>query len=189
MKSNLFLLILRGKKTLYISVDGQICIYLPHKTMMRQWCKCCLHFFSIIEYRRTTLVNVVYNEVHSLSPRSGWTETNLNANICSIKATVFKINKQTSRKAWQKGRCFCVLYLNLAVKIKVNIHIYLKPYILSIKKNSRICDTMSDCDSTGNQSVKWKSDLLELLHFNLIKVECHAPELVLSLVVFHTYTS
>lgn len=113
VKSNLFLLILRGKKTLYIIVDGHICAYLPHKTMMRQWCKCCLHFFSIIEYRRTTLVNVVYNEVHSLSPRSGWTATNLNTNICSIKATVFKINKQTSRWAMsmtKRSMFLCIVF-------------------------------------------------------------------------------
>lgn len=82
--------------------------------------------FTFLFHNRVSTHNssqcCVYNEVHSLSPRSGWTATNLNTNICSIKATVFKINKQTSRRAWQKGRCFCVLYLNLAVKIKVNIH-------------------------------------------------------------------
>lgn len=149
--------------------------------------------FTFLFHNRVSTHNssqcYVYNEVHSLSSRSGWTATNLNTNICSIKATVFKINKQTSRRAWQKGRCFCVLYLNLAVKIKVNIHSfqYLSKAIYFLDKNSRICDTMSDCDGTDNQSVKWKSALLELLHFNLIKVKCHAPELVLSLVVFHTY--
>lgn len=82
--------------------------------------------FTFLFHNRVSTHNssqcCVYNEVHSLSPRSGWTATNLNTNICSIIATVFKINKQTSRRAWQKGRCFCVLYLNLAVKIKVNIH-------------------------------------------------------------------
>lgn len=102
------------EKRLYIIVDGHICAYLPHKTMMRQWCKCCLHFFSIIEYRRTTLVNVVYNEVHSLSPRSGWTATNLNINICSIKATVFKINKQTS--GWAMGMTKRSMFLCIVFK-------------------------------------------------------------------------
>lgn len=100
--------------------------------------------FTFLFHNRVSTHNssqcCVYNEVHSLSSRSGWTATNLNTNICSIKATVFKINKQTSRRAWQKGRCFCVLYLNLAVKIRVNIHSfqYLSKAIYFLDKKTAV---------------------------------------------------